>query len=290
MKNIISWVLKGAAMGVADGVPGVSGGTIALITGIYERFIAAIASFKPSLWAFIKRKDLKGLWQAIDGTFLLSLGIGILVSLFSTLSAMHWLLEHYAPAVWAFFMGVIVVSLWFMCSGKHWAIRDVILLLMGAGIAVGLIFATPASLEPTPLLLMLGGAIAISAMVLPGISGSFMLLLLGLYSVVVDAVHDKEFSIIAWVAVGCLVGILSFAQLLQWLLRRWHDSVMSFMLGFVVGALVKVWPWQIETERLWLLPSQFTEQTTQPSFLMLSVISFVFGSGLVWMLTKWSKN
>jgi putative membrane protein len=290
MKEIISWFLKGAAMGVADGVPGVSGGTIALITGIYERFVAAIAAFKPSLWRYIQQKDFKGLWLAIDGRFLLSLGAGILLSLFSTLSVMHWLLENVAPVVWAFFMGVIVVSLWFMCVGKKWQLNDFMLLISGMIIALGLIFSTPTELEATPFMLILGGAIAISAMILPGISGSFMLLLLGLYPVVVEAVHARDVVVVLWVALGCLIGILSFSQILQWLLKRWHDRVMSFMLGFVVGALVKVWPWQIEEGQLWLSPSQYTDTTGLPSYLMLSLISFLVGSVLVWLLTTRSRS
>lgn len=290
MKEIISWFLKGAAMGVADGVPGVSGGTIALITGIYERFVAAIAAFKPSLWRYIQQKDLKGLWLAIDGRFLLSLGAGILLSLFSTLSVMHWLLENLAPVVWAFFMGVIVVSLWFMCVGKKWQLNDFMLLIGGMIIALGLIFSTPTELEATPFMLILGGAIAISAMILPGISGSFMLLLLGLYPVVVEAVHARDVVVVLWVALGCLIGILSFSQILQWLLKRWHDRVMSFMLGFVVGALVKVWPWQVEEGQLWLSPSQYADTTGLPSYLVLSLISFLLGSVMVWLLTKRSKS
>ncbi|MFQ3230633.1 MAG: putative membrane protein [Reinekea sp.] len=289
MKDIISWFLKGAAMGIADGVPGVSGGTIALITGIYERFIAAIAAFKPSLWRFVQQKDFNGLWLAIDGRFLLALGAGILLSLFSTLSVMHWLLENLAPVVWAFFMGVIIVSLWFMCVVKKWQLNDFMLLVGGAVIALGLIFSTPADIEATPMILILGGAIAISAMILPGISGSFMLLLLGLYPVVVEAVHARDVVIVLWVALGCLVGILSFSQVLQWLLKRWHDRVMSFMLGFVVGALVKVWPWQIAEGQLWLSPSQYADATGLPSYLILSLISFLIGSILVWLLTTRSN-
>lgn len=290
MKEIISWFLKGAAMGLADGVPGVSGGTIALITGIYERFVAAIASFKPSLWRYVQQKDYKGLWIAIDGRFLLSLGVGILLSLFSTLSIMHWLLENAAPVVWAFFMGVILVSLWFMCAGKKWLRQDLLLLAGGVIVALGLIFSTPAELEATPLVLVLGGAVAISAMILPGISGSFMLLLLGLYTVVVDAVHARDFVVVLWVALGCLIGILSFSQILQWLLNRWHDRVMSFMLGFVVGALVKVWPWQDEASQLWLSPSQYADVTGMPSQLTLSLVSFLLGSFLVWQLTVRSRK
>jgi putative membrane protein len=162
--------------------------------------------------------------------------------------------------------------------------------MAGIAIALLLIFSTQANIEATPTMLVLGGAIAISAMILPGISGAFMLLLLGLYPVVVNAVHDRDVFIVLWVALGCLIGILSFSQLLQWLLKQWHDRVMSFMLGFVVGALVKVWPWQIEENHQWFLPNQYTAATGLDNYLWFSIIAFIFGSLLVLLLTVRSQN
>ena len=214
----LSWFLKGIAMGAADAVPGVSGGTIALITGIYERLIGALASFKPSLWGFVKKSDYKGLWLTIDGTFLLSLGSGILLSLFTALSLMHTLLEVAAPAVWSFFMGVIIVSLWFLGHGLKWSINEVLLFLGGLFISVSFATASGLELNPSPLILIFGGMLAISAMLLPGVSGSFMLVLLGLYPVVLEAVHEREISIILWVGFGCLLGVIAFSRALQYLL------------------------------------------------------------------------
>jgi len=293
-KDYIVWILKGAAMGAADAVPGVSGGTIALITGIYERFIGALASFKPSLWQYIKVKDFKGLWQAIDGNFLLFLGTGIIVSLFSVLNLMHYLLETVEPVVWSFFMGVILVSLWQLSSGRSWQIRDIFLLLVGLCISVGLIvggnivIASGNAIEATPLMLVLGGALAICAMLLPGISGSFMLVLIGLYPVVLEAVHDRNIVIVMWVALGCFIGIISFSRVLQWLLSQWHDRVISFMLGFVAGALVKVWPWQHEGR--WLLPDQYQIVTQNDHWLVYSLILAIVGSATVYLLHKRTGN
>ncbi|MDX1341116.1 MAG: DUF368 domain-containing protein [Reinekea sp.] len=283
-KDYLIWILKGAAMGAADAVPGVSGGTIALITGIYERFIAALASFKPSLWQFVKQKDIKGLWQHIDGPFLLCLGIGILVSLFTVLNVMHWLLTIAAPVVWSFFMGIILVSLWQLSSSRVWRMPDILLLLCGLSIAVFFATATATSITVNPLTLVLGGVLAISAMLLPGISGSFMLLLLGLYPVVVEAVHEREFIIVAWVALGCAIGIVSFSRLLHWTLLRWHDRVMSFMLGFVAGALVKVWPWQFDFN--WYLPSAFAQVSGNEPYILYSLVATVVGGVLVALLYK----
>lgn len=287
-KDYMIWVLKGAAMGAADAVPGVSGGTMALITGVYERFINALASFRPSLFGYLQRRDLKGLWQAVDGTFLLCLGSGILISLFSVLNLMHWLLESYAPVVWGFFMGVILASLYYLMIGRKWLSKDIVLLLIGLAIALILVTASGTVVAATPVTLMLGGALAISAMLLPGISGSFMLLLLGLYPVVVEAVHDRDLMIVLWVAIGCLIGILSVSRVLQWSLARWHDRVISCMLGFVVGALVKVWPWQHEGN--WYLPAQFVQESGEAAWLGLSVVSLMVGGILVAILHIRTEN
>lgn len=287
-KEYLVWMLKGAAMGAADAVPGVSGGTMALITGIYERFISALASFKPSLFGFVKARDIAGLWRAIDGTFLLCVGIGILLSLFSVLNLMHWLLLTCAPVVWSFFTGIILMSLWHLLGSVKWSQASVALYSIGLFVAAGLSFLTASTIEVSPLTLVIGGAIAISAMLLPGISGSFMLLLLGLYEPVVNAVHERDVVTVLWVALGCGVGILSFSQLLNWALKRWHEVVMAFMLGFVAGALIKVWPWQHEGE--WMLPSQYAFAIQGSSWIALSVVAFLAGSLIVWFLHKRSAD
>lgn len=287
LQNVI-WALKGMAMGAADAVPGVSGGTIALVLGIYERFIAALASFKPSLWQYVKARDFKGLWQAIDGNFLLSLGIGILVSLFTVMSLVHLLLETHAPLVWSFFFGVILMSLITLSIAQHWHWTDAVLMLLGFAISCGLVFANPVAVEPTPLALVLGGMLAISAMLLPGISGSFMLLLLGLYAFIVEAVHDRNLVVVAWVALGCLIGVLTTSQILQWALKRWHDHVVIFMLGFIAGALIKVWPWQGEVDKNneWLLPSQYEAVTGFSSEAVGAVLLMALGMFLIVLMNS----
>ncbi len=285
-KDVISWVLKGMAMGAADAVPGVSGGTIALITGIYERFICALANIRPSLLMDLKRREFRKIWQKIDGNFLFFLGIGILISLFSMLNIMHWLLSTAAPTVWSFFLGVILMSLWHLSIGRAWLIKDIVFLLMGLTISVFFATATAITLNITPLILVLGGALAISAMLLPGISGSFMLLLLGIYPEVVEAVHDRNFSVVLWVALGCLLGILIFSRVLQWLLSKWHERVMSFMLGFIAGALVKVWPWQSGDQ--WFMPENYATVTGSDSWFLLSLVTFVVGIAIVSFMYKWS--
>lgn len=288
-KQYLIWMLKGAAMGAADALPGVSGGTIALITGIYERFIAALASIKLSLWSDFKQNGLKGVWQKIDGTFLLCLGSGILISLFSVLSLVNYLFAIARPAVWSFFLGVIIVSLWQLARGRNWQAIDIALMALGLVITAGISFLSGVSVEPTPLALVLGGMLAITAMLLPGISGSFMLLLLGLYPVITEAVHQRDLIVVAWVALGCFLGVVSFSRVLQWLLKRWHDWVMSFMLGFVAGALIKVWPWQAEAATgysQWFLPHQYAASTGEPIWLWTSIVMMLIGGAVVVLLHK----
>lgn len=280
----LEWMLKGAAMGAADAVPGVSGGTIALITGVYERFINALAALNFGLVPLLLKGQWRELWQKIDGAFLLSMGIGILTSLFTVLNLMNWALQVAAPVVWALFMGVIVAALIALIRGKAWPLREIYLLVLGTLIASGLAFLSGTVLPITPATLMFGGALAISAMLLPGISGSFMLVLLGLYPFIVEAVSERDLVVIAWVALGCLIGVMSVSQALKWALNRWHDAVISFMIGFVVGALVKVWPWQFEGG--WYMPVQYAEVSAQSSWLIASLFAFLVGSAGVWLLQK----
>lgn len=283
IKSVLSWFFKGAVMGAADAVPGVSGGTMALITGIYERLINALASFRPGMLIELMRGQFASVWREIDGAFLVSLGLGILVSLFSILNLVQWLLITAPPILWAFFCGLIVASLVMLLASHRWQRVDIGLFLAGTAIAAGISFAGEMALAVTPLTLVFGGALAISAMLLPGISGSFILLLLGLYPAITEAVHERDLVTIGWVALGCLIGMLVFSRLLQWVLARWHDRVMGFMLGFVMGALIKVWPWQHDQQ--WLMPETYVLLSGQPSWLYSALLAAVTGAVLVILLS-----
>lgn len=271
-------------MGAADAVPGISGGTVAVLVGIYQRFIAALASFKPSLWPYLRRRDMQGLWLAIDGGFLASVGTGILLSLFTFLSVIHWLLLNYATVLWAFFSGLILVSLYYLVIAQHWSYREAGLFLVGLTVAVLLALASGIGLTVSPATLFLGGALAVSAMLLPGISGSFILLLLGLYPVIVEAVHDRNLQLLMWVAGGALVGLFSFSQVLQWALSRWHQQVMAVMLGFVAGALIKVWPWQYQGS--WYLPASYEAASGKPADVIFVILAAFVGGLLVTLLYR----
>lgn len=284
MKERLVWFAKGAVMGMADAIPGVSGGTMALITGIYQRLIAALAALRIDTLRLAWRGDWALAWQRIDGPFLLSLGLGIVLSLFATLHLMHWLLAEWPQLVWAFFAGLILASLLVLMRRHRWQPIDALLMPLGAMIAAGIAVSTALTLQPTPFWLVVGGALAISAMLLPGVSGSFVLLLLGLYPAVVEAVSDLDIAIVAWVALGCLIGLLSFSRLLHVLLARWHDRVLGFMLGFVLGALVKVWPWQAGGQ--WLSPRDYQVITGEPAMLWLSLLVALAAATAVIVLTR----
>ncbi|MDB2448809.1 DUF368 domain-containing protein [bacterium] len=288
MKERLVWFAKGAVMGMADAIPGVSGGTMALITGIYQRLIAALAALRIDTLRLVWRGDWALAWQRIDGPFLLSLGLGIVLSLFATLHLMHWLLAEWPQLVWAFFAGLILASLLVLMRRHRWQPIDALLMTLGAVIAAGIAVSSALTLQPTPFWLVVGGALAISAMLLPGVSGSFVLLLLGLYPAVVEAVSDLDIAIVAWVALGCLIGLLSFSRLLHALLARWHDRVLGFMLGFVLGALVKVWPWQAGGQ--WLGPRDYQVITGEPAMLWLSLLVALVAATAVIVLTRKTQH
>lgn len=248
MKHLIT-ALKGFLMGAANVVPGVSGGTMALITGIYKDLVDAINGFASiSTWKILFRRDLKGFWAAIKGPFLLSIGIGVVLSIFSLAKLMTYVLESYPVHTWAFFFGLIVASSVLMFRGiEGWRLKDVLFTI--AGIILGVVVCT---LSPTETpdgwwFIFLCGAIAICTMILPGISGSFILVILSKYEYIMKAVSDMDIPTLAVFGLGCIIGILVFSKFLHWLLARAERQTMLVLLGFVLGSLVKVWPWANES-------------------------------------------
>ncbi len=242
--DYISVGIKGICMGAADVVPGVSGGTIAFMTGIYEELVGSINSFDATAFRLLFTGKLGQFWKHINGNFLLSVGIGILISVFSIARVMQYLLADYPIQTWAFFFGLIVASSIFILKGiREWKIRDVLTTI--AGIALGAVVCT---LSPTQTpdglwFIFLCGAIAICAMILPGISGSFILLILGKYEYIMSAISNLDIAVLAVFAVGAAAGIISFSKFLHWLLSRYHRQTLLVLAGFIIGSLVKVWPW-----------------------------------------------
>lgn len=233
-------------MGAADVVPGVSGGTLALLLGIYERLINAIRSVDQQALTLLFRGRIVAAWQHIDGTFLLCLFSGILLSVFALANAVSWMLEQQPVLLWALFNGLIIAALPHLCVRVPWSWHRLLLAALGMSIAIAISQLKPMTLEPALWMFFVAGAIAICAMILPGISGSFILLLLGMYAPVLLAVTELQLVTLLVFMAGCVIGLLSFSRVLSWLLARCHDATLALLIGVVIGALLRIWPWQLD--------------------------------------------
>ena len=238
--------LKGVAMGAADVVPGVSGGTIAFISGIYEELLQSISSINTNTIKLLKTEGIKAVWNKINGNFLLALVSGIFISILSLAKLITYLLEHEQILVWSFFFGLVLASILYV--GKQistWNVPVVGVLLIGAVLAFYITTLQPLVTENSSLFfIFLSGALAICAMILPGISGAFILVLLGAYKPVLDAIHNKDFKIIITFAIGAVVGLLSFSKILNWLFKHHKNLTLAGLTGFILGSLNKIWPWK----------------------------------------------
>ena len=237
--------LKGCAMGMADVVPGVSGGTIAFISGIYEELLDSIRSVNATALKLLLKLRLGEFWRHINGSFLLPVLLGIAIAIFSLARLMTYLLTYHPIAIWSFFFGLIIASALLVARQiGRWDWRSLLAFVAGAAAAWWITVATPAETPNDWWFVMLSGAIAICAMILPGISGAFILLLLGKYQYIMQAVGDLNVPVIVIFVVGAAAGIISFSHLLSWLLKHWHDVTVAVLMGFMVGSLNKVWPWK----------------------------------------------
>jgi len=237
--------LKGMAMGCADVVPGVSGGTIAFITGIYTELLDSIKSVDLKALQVLFRKGPKAAWQHINGTFLVVLLAGILTAILTLAKLIHYLLDNHATLVWSFFFGLILASAWHMAKQlKSWSPDRWLSLAAGVVVAAWISMAGPAEIEASYMNIFMAGSIAICAMILPGISGSFILLLMGIYAPVLAAVKGLQIDIILLFGAGAALGLLLFSRLLSWLLHHYQELMFALLTGFMLGALTKVWPWK----------------------------------------------
>lgn len=245
-KEYLIITLKGIAMGAADVVPGVSGGTIAFISGIYEELLESINAINFNTLKVLKQKGVKAMWKSINGNFLLSLLLGIGISIISLAKLIKWLLENKPILVWSFFFGLVVASVIYVAKQiKEWNVASIVLLVIGAGIAYYISILPPmANGISSTWFLFFAGSLAICAMILPGISGSFILLLLGVYKPVLDAIHDKDFKTLIVLISGAVVGLLTFSRLLKWLFDKYHTLTLAALTGFILGSLNKIWPWK----------------------------------------------
>lgn len=236
---------KGFAMGAANVIPGVSGGTIALLTGIFNELIGALnALLTPKAWKQLFKGNFREFWEYIHGTFLLWLGVGVVASVFSLAKLMEYVLSHHPVQTWAFFFGLILVSAVFMLADlKGKKAVDVLWLAIGAAMGAAICLLSPSTTPDAPWFIAICGAIAICTMILPGISGSFILVLLGKYDYIMGAVSNLDIPVLAVFAVGCVVGIVAFSKILHWLIAHFEKQTLLVLIGFTVGSLVKVWPW-----------------------------------------------
>lgn len=238
-------------MGAADAIPGVSGGTIAFMTGIFEELVASINSINTQAMRLLLSGNIKGFWQHINGNFLVSIGIGILFSVATLAKLMLYLLSQHPIETWGFFFGLIVASSIFILKEiNKWTPLSLLMVVFGIFLGVVVCTLSPTETPDDLWFIFLSGAIAICAMILPGISGSFILLILGKYEYIMSVISGLtsgdikgNLPIIAIFGLGALTGIISFSKFLHWLLRRFHRETLLVMAGFIIGSLVKVWPW-----------------------------------------------
>jgi putative membrane protein len=240
---------KGMAMGAADVVPGVSGGTIAFITGIYDELLGSINQLNLKALKIIKKEGVKAFWKHINGTFLSVLFLGIAISIVSLAKLIEYLMENHAIGLWSFFFGLVGASIIYV--GKQvnvWNVQTIVGFVIGA-LAAYFITVLPPMKETSDMwFIFASGLIAICAMILPGISGSFILLILGAYPTIIEAISSKNLPIIGVFAIGCVIGLLSFSRVLKYLLDHFNAVTIAVLTGFLLGSLNKLWPWKITLE------------------------------------------
>lgn len=297
-KEYLSLSLKGMAMGAADIIPGVSGGTIAFISGIYEELIETINNVNFEAIKKLKKNGIKSFWTHINGNFLIALLTGIAISIMSLAKVITHLLETHSQLLWGFFFGLIVASVYIV--GKQvnkWDINNIISLIIGSSIAFYITILNPMQNPDALWFVFLSGSIAICAMILPGISGSFILLLLGSYEFILVAIKDFKLDVITIFGVGCITGLLAFSKLLNWLFKKYHDITIALLTGFLIGSLNKIWPWKetIQTRinshgeivpfiQSNVLPSNFEGDSNIIEVILLSLIGLV----LIYLLERFS--
>ncbi|MFD2566169.1 DUF368 domain-containing protein [Pseudotenacibaculum haliotis] len=301
IKDYIIISLKGMSMGAADVVPGVSGGTIAFISGIYEELLTSISSFNLGLIGVLRKEGIKAVWNKVNGNFLLALFIGIAISIVSLAKAIKWLLENEPVLLWSFFFGLVLASIIYIAKQiTNW--NGVTILYSILGIAFGYaitVIPSVSSQEANLLFLFFAGAIASCAMILPGISGSYILLLMGAYATVMTAVTDRDLVVIAVVAVGVIVGLLSFSRVLKWLFSKYKNIMLAALMGIMIGSINKIWPWKetvtTYTDRHGEVKPLLEKSILPGSYegdpqIMMAVVLAVAGFALIFLLERLARE
>ena len=297
----MSWFgiyLRGVLMGAADIVPGVSGGTMAFITGIYDTLLSSIRSFDIALVKLLLRRDIGAAWTHVNGAFLSALLLGIATSVFSLARVLSWVLVNYPVPLWAFFFGLILASAGVLLKQvEQWNASRISALVGGIAIAVGIALAPAIGLDVGLPAIFFSGFLAICAMILPGISGSFILVLLGMYGTVLVAIKSFDIGFLVIFALGAGSGLLIFSRLLYWLLQRFHQATMALLTGFLFGSLAIVWPWkevlqwtvdshgEPRAAQQWpVTPAQFQALNGQDPMVLQCLALILIGFGVVWLV------
>ncbi|MCK6264323.1 DUF368 domain-containing protein [Vibrio sp. ZSDE26] len=302
--NYFTTFLKGMAMGAADVVPGVSGGTIAFITGIYDTLLESIRRINPTAIGIWRKEGFKAAFSYINGLFLIALFSGVLTSIATLAKLISWLLETHPIPLWSFFFGLILVSIFHILKQiEKRSFSRLAFMALGFAFAYSITVLNPLQLEVTSFNILLAGAIAICAMILPGISGSFILLLIGMYTPVLGAVKSFQIDVLLLFLSGCVIGLLCFSHILSRLLKSFRDLTLIFLTGLMIGTLPKIWPWkqaiswrtnssgeQVPLVEQNLSPFQFESITSEPSQLFLAVIMMCCAIALVLGLEKYAEK
>jgi len=302
-RNFIDYALitlKGIAMGAADVVPGVSGGTIAFISGIYEELVDSISKINLEAFRLLFKKGVPAFWKHINGSFFFALLLGIGISILSLAKGMKWLLDNQPIMVWSFFFGLMVASVFFLIKEiEHWRIATVLAMVLSGVVAYVITILPPLAGNHGLIFIFFSGALAICAMILPGISGAFILVLLGAYHTVLDALSNWNFTVIGVFAVGAIIGILSFSRTLKWLFAKYRNLTFAGLTGFIIGSLNKVWPWKevlkwdtdsqgtaIAAWERSVSPSHYSEITGNAPQLLLAFVLAVVGFFVIYAIEK----
>ncbi|MGD9992726.1 MAG: DUF368 domain-containing protein [Salinivirgaceae bacterium] len=289
MKEIVSLIVKGMAMGAANVIPGVSGGTLALITGIFERLINAIKSFDVKAFKLLFSGKIKEFIRYVDFWFLVYIFGGIGIAIISLARLFEFLFANYPVYIWAYFFGLVLASVYFVGKTiRQWNASVVVTFIIGTALAMGISLMTPASENDSFFYLLICGVVAICSMILPGLSGSFVLILLGNYQLVmITAINDLRFDILIPVVIGAGLGLIAFSHVLSWLLKRFHNQTLASLTGFILGSLGILWPWKTSIEEAfgdkiktvgydWFLPELNAS-------LVIAVVLILLGVATIWV-------
>lgn len=287
-------------MGGADVIPGVSGGTIAFITGIYEELIESIKNIDADALAYLKKFDFSSFWKKINGSFLIAVFTGVITSLLSLAKLMGFLLATYPIPVWSFFFGLILISSpLILREVKKWSFAIVLSGISGIAIAYWITVISPSQTPSNLFFIFFCGVLAICAMILPGISGAFILLLLGKYEYMIQALIEFNIPVVLVFMAGCIVGILSFSRFLSWILKHYRFPTLALLAGFMLGSLNKVWPWkevvsfrlnhagqQVPAFDQSIWPGQYLEKTGNDPLIFQSILFVALGVLIVVFVEK----